>query len=111
MLKLSSRSRGKDPARTTWRCNEIRHLSAQARVASLRDGAVVLVRSEQLLDEFVSSRAAEGIIGLSIEVADLAKVAEHAELGSFEVESLFGPARLFPLAERMGLFVEFHQRR
>lgn len=90
---------------------ELSHFNARARVASLGGGAVVLVRSERLPDEFASSRDGGGIIGLSVEVADLANVAEHAELGSTEVASPFGPSRLFPLATQIGLFVEFHQRR
>lgn len=90
---------------------EISHLNAQARVASLGDGAVVLVRSEGLPQEFVSTRAGLGIIGLSVEVADLTNVAEHIDIGSTEVVGPFGPTRLFPLAQRIGLFVEFHAAR
>lgn len=90
---------------------EISHLNAQARVASLGDGAVVLVRSERLPEEFVGTRADSGIIGLSVEVADLANVAVHTDMGSTEVEGLFGPTRLLPLAQHIGLFVEFHEGR
>jgi Glyoxalase-like domain len=90
---------------------EVAHLNAQARVALLSGSAVVLVQSDQLPEQFVSTRAGSGIIGLSIEVTDLTNVAQHTDSGSTEVEGLFGPTRLFPLAQHIGLFVEFHEGR
>lgn len=90
-------------------------LNAQIRVASLGDGAVVLVQATSLPDEFVlPGRPGPRVIGLSFEVdsLDRAKAAESdmTDVKRHDYRGPFGPSRLSQLMQIAGFFVEFHER-
>lgn len=90
------------------------HLYGEARVATLGSGAVILVQSPRLPDDFrTPRRAGPRVIGLSFEVGDLA-AARTAVLRPgaqipLEVRSPLGPALLVQSTAALGMFVEFHE--
>ena len=91
----------------------VAHLNGQSRIATLGEGAIVLVQSERLPQEFVAPRR-EGprIIGLSFEVADL-KAARSVlrrapSLPASTVNGPLGQALLIQTTSQLGLFVELH---
>lgn len=94
---------------------ELDLLNARIRMARIGDGAVILVQSHRLPDEFsYPRRPGPRVIGLSFEVTSLdsAKAAEGdlAGVERLDYRGPFGPSRLSQLTQSAGLFVELHER-
>jgi hypothetical protein len=90
----------------------IDHINGWIRKATLGEGAVVLVETDRLPDDFIlPNRPGPRVIGLTFEVSSLAKV-ETAGLNDAKWQAYlgpFGPSRLVQLTQSVGLFVEFHE--
>lgn len=89
------------------------HLNAQARIATLGTGAVILTQSAALPKAFQTpGRSGPRIIGLSFEVSSTTAVRPfltNPARASQEVKGPMGAALLIPLADVLGLFLEFHE--
>jgi hypothetical protein len=87
-------------------------INGRIRKATLGEGAVVLVETDRLPDDFIlPNRPGPRVIGLTFEVSSLAKV-ETAGLNDAKWQAYlgpFGPSRLVQLTQSVGLFVEFHE--
>ena len=88
-------------------------INGRIRKATLGEGAVVLVETDRLPDDFIlPNRPGPRVIGLTFEVSSLAKAEARGQHDAkwHTYPGPFGPSRLVQLTQSAGPFVEFHER-